>query len=76
MIKSISGGRMGKDLTKAEQTSQVKRLEKAIESKNKAKTRTEKDVGGIMKAGQRQYDTKTGMVMNKGGLAKRRSIRK
>jgi hypothetical protein len=76
MIKSIRGGRMGKDLTKAEKTSQIKRLEKAIASKNKAKARTEKDVGGIMKAGQRQYDPKTGLVMNKGGLAKRRSVRK
>jgi len=64
MIKSVKSGRIGKELSTKEKTSQILRLQRAIDSK----ARTEKDVGQIMKEGQRQWNPKEGMVMKRGGL--------
>jgi len=48
--------------------------DKAAKAKAKAakeKKSTEKDMKYLMDSGQRQYDSASGMVMNKGGLAKK-----
>jgi len=64
MITSVKSGRIGKELSAKEKTSQILRLQRAIDSK----ARTEKEVGQIMKEGQRQWNPKEGMVMKRGGL--------
>ena len=64
MIKSVRSGRIGKGLSDKENASQIKRLNKAIDSK----ARTKADVEQIMKEGQRQWNPKEGMVMKRGGL--------
>ena len=49
---------------------------KATPKSSKEKKSTEENMKYLMDSGQRKYDPKTGMVMNRGGLAKKRSIRK
>ena len=65
--KDAAGMRKAKSLSAEGMAAAAKKKDKKAKM-NKA---IEAEMKAIMKAGQRQYDPKTGLVMNKGGLAKK-----
>ena len=72
-VKAIfkAGKKLTGDALKRERARRL-RAARAKAAKAKEKKSTEENMEYLMDSGQRKYDPKTGMVMNKGGLANKR----